>query len=411
MPHHPANELIGIKSHMLYDKKIVLGITGSIAAVETVKLAHELIRHGATVYPVLTKAACEIISPEALRFASGNAPITKLTGDVEHVKLCGLVNDKADLLLIAPCTANTISKIACGIDDTTVTTFATTAIGSKMPVIIVPAMHSSMYDHKIVQDNIKKLENMDLNIEFINPSRAENKRKLPAIDEIVSGVIRRLWKPDLGGNKILIIAGATAEPIDDMRILTNKSTGYTGIALARLAFYRGGDVTLWLGKSSEAPPDYIDTDRFGTVDELKTKVSKMNKTKRDSYDIIIVCAGISDYTIPKTLTGKLPSGKSKLELKLIPTTKIIELIRKKAPKSILVGFKAEANQPEKKIIENAHGRLSKWKLDMIVANDITKTKTKTNEIIIITPNRKQIKIQGKKETLADTIFDSILAAE
>ena len=127
----------------LEGKKIVLGVTGSIAAVETVKLARELLRHGAEVYPVMSEAAAGIISPEALEFATGHRPVTKITGRVEHVALAG-IEKPMDILLIAPATANTISKIACGIDDTPVTTFATTAIGSEKKVLIVPAMHLSL---------------------------------------------------------------------------------------------------------------------------------------------------------------------------------------------------------------------------------------------------------------------------
>ena len=138
---HPADEIRGSKSNKLAKKKIVLGVTGSIAAVETVKLARELIRNGAEVFPVMTKSATKIIHPDALWFATGNKPIVELSGATEHVSFCGRVKYPADLLLISPCTANTISKIAHGIDDTTVTTFASTAIGSSVPIMIVPAMH------------------------------------------------------------------------------------------------------------------------------------------------------------------------------------------------------------------------------------------------------------------------------
>src|SRR4030042_4174163 len=148
---HPAEELRGKKNNKLLHKHIVLGITGSIAAVECVKLARELIRHGADVYPIMTHDATKIIHPYALEFATGNKPIVEITGKTEHVSFCGQIQQPADMLLISPCTANTISKIAHGIDDTVVTTFATTAIGSGLPVLIVPAMHLSMYNHKIIQ--------------------------------------------------------------------------------------------------------------------------------------------------------------------------------------------------------------------------------------------------------------------
>src|SRR4030042_1582519 len=153
---HPADHLRGTKSDKLKGRKIVLGVTGSIAAVETVKLCRELIRHGAVVHVVMSKDAQQIVHPWTLEFASGRPVTTQIDGGVQHVALCGEVPDRADLYIIAPATANTISKIACGVDDTPVTTFATTALGNNMPVIIVPAMHGSMMNHKIVRENIDK---------------------------------------------------------------------------------------------------------------------------------------------------------------------------------------------------------------------------------------------------------------
>jgi len=408
MPVHPIYELLGTKSKMLSGKKIVLGVTGSIAAVETVKLSHELVRHGASVYPVLTKAACDIISPEALKYASGNKPVTKITGDIEHVALCGQTKERADLLLIAPCTANTISKIACGIDDTTVTTFATTAIGSRIPVIIVPAMHSSMYDHPVIQNNIKKLEKKELNIEILKPKIAEKKHKMPSIEDVVIHVIRKLWKNDLAKKRVLIIAGSTAEAIDDMRVLTNRSSGKTGLALAQNAYLRGAETILWLGKSSITHPSYIKCESFETVKDLKNKVNNLKGQGSTAFQIIIICAAISDYTPQEAISGKLPSGKAKLELKLVPTQKIIKIARQKAPKSYLVGFKAEAKISEKELAKKATQRLMDWKLNMIVANDLAKVTNKSNQILIITRDKKQIKAIGDKEIIAERIFDVIL---
>jgi phosphopantothenoylcysteine decarboxylase/phosphopantothenate--cysteine ligase len=172
---HPIEELRGVKSDKLSGKKIVLGVTGSIAAVECVKLARDLARHGADVIPVMTDGAQRIIHPDALEFATGRRPIVQLTGAVEHVAFCGLVPGRADLYLVCPATANTISKIAYGIDDTPVTTFATTAIGSKIPVVIVPAMHGSMYEHKTFLENIEKLKKQG--VLFIQPKLEENKAK------------------------------------------------------------------------------------------------------------------------------------------------------------------------------------------------------------------------------------------
>ena len=133
---HPADDIRGIKSSKLSNKKIILGITGSIAAVETIKLARELIRHGASVFPVMTKSATKILHPDSLEYATSEIPVLELTGQTEHVMHCGITKNHADLFIIYPCTANTISKIAHGIDDTPVTTYATTSIGSNIPMII-----------------------------------------------------------------------------------------------------------------------------------------------------------------------------------------------------------------------------------------------------------------------------------
>src|SRR5512137_2093997 len=177
---HPAEHLRGTKSTKIKGRKIVLGVTGSIAAVECVKLCRELVRHGAEIHVVMSKDAQTIIHPYALEFATGRPVTTEIDGRVQHVSLCGDVPDKADLLLIAPATANTISKIAYGIDDTSVTTMATTAIGSGIPVMVVPAMHYSMITHKIVLENIRKLKK--IGVEFLSPKMEESKAKMPSID-------------------------------------------------------------------------------------------------------------------------------------------------------------------------------------------------------------------------------------
>src|SRR5436190_1726133 len=168
---HPAERLRGRKSMKLQGKTIVLGITGSIAAVETVKLAHELIRHGAEVHAVLTRSATEIVHPNALQFATGNPVVTAITGSMEYLTMCGR-DGKANLLLIAPCTANTMGKIAQGIDDTTVTTYAANALGSGIPILLAPAAHESMMDNPAVAANIRRLR--ELGVEFVEAKREED---------------------------------------------------------------------------------------------------------------------------------------------------------------------------------------------------------------------------------------------
>ncbi|NTW91908.1 MAG: bifunctional phosphopantothenoylcysteine decarboxylase/phosphopantothenate--cysteine ligase CoaBC, partial [Methanoregulaceae archaeon] len=188
----------------LNGKHIVLGVTGSIAAVETVRLSHALRRKGAVLTAVMSAAATRIIHPDALTYATGNDTIGAITGRVEHITYCG-EGGMADLLLIAPCTANTLCKVAAGIDDTPVTTFATTAIGRGMPVVIVPAMHQSMFHHPAVRDSLERLKSWG--VEVVPPRMEEGKAKIAGTDDIVLLCERELLGKPLAGRKILITSG------------------------------------------------------------------------------------------------------------------------------------------------------------------------------------------------------------
>jgi phosphopantothenoylcysteine decarboxylase/phosphopantothenate--cysteine ligase len=397
---HPADEIRGSKSKILSKKRIVLAVTGSIAAVETIKLSRELIRHGAEVIPVMTPSATRIIHPDSLWFATGNRPIIELSGNTEHVSFCGKVKNPVDLLLISPCTANTISKITYGIDDTAVTTFATTAIGANVPIIIVPAMHISMYKHKIIQENIKKCKK--ININFITPIIEKRKAKMADIKEIVANVICKTGKKNLQNKKILIIGGSSAESIDDVRIISNRSSGKTAINIALNAFYKGADVELWYGTSKERPPDYIKTIYFESIMDLFNLLKTYNLK---DFDAIIICAALSDY-IPRKQKGKIPSGKDKLIIEMSSAPKIIERLRTKAPKSKIIGFKVEENKEDLK--EKALKLLRKNSLDFVVANTISGFNKDENEIWIINKKGKSLHKKGNKEILADIILDTVM---
>ena len=394
---HPVDEIRGGKSSRLFQKRIVLAVTGSIAAVETVKLSRELIRHGAEVFPVLTPSATQIIHPNALEFATGNKPIVQLTGATEHVSFMGRVKHPADLLLISPCTANTISKIAHGIDDTPVTTFATTAIGSSILIMIVPAMHLSMYDHKIVQKNIESCKK--IGIKFIEPSIMGNKAKMADTDFVVSSVIREIGKNDLVKKKLLIIGGSTAESIDDVRILSNRSSGKTAVRLAKNAFYRGANVELWYGWHQEPVPDYIKTVNFESLNDLLALVKTKNLK---NFDNIIICAALADY-LPKRETGKIPSGKKDLALNLSPAPKVIPTLRKRAPDAKIIGFKVEAQK--KNIKQKASDLLKRNNLDFVIANTTAGFSGDKNEIWIVDKTGHDAHKKGKKEQLTDNILD------
>ncbi len=377
-------------------KRILLGITGSIAAVECLELARELIRHGAEVQAVLSSEAQKIITPCSMVFATGNDVITDLDGWVQHVDLLGNSEDKADLLLIAPCTANTISKIACGIDDTPVTTMATTALGSKTPIMIAPAMHAAMYDNPIVQTNISALKYIGL--DFIGPRMDEGKAKVVTNEEIVEAVLRRLGKGDYIGRRVLVIGGSSEEPIDDMRVITNRGTGETAVELAKAAYERGADVELWMGRCSVQLPAFIPTRRFVTVGDLVRMVPNV------SHDIVFVPAALSDFA-PKKADGKVSSESKELELILEPVAKILPLLRKKKVK--LIGFKAESGVGESELVVKAERRLKQHKLDAIVANDLAEVKSGMTSVLFLTNKGRYVRLSGTKRDVADLILDKV----
>ena len=396
---HPSEELRGKKSKKLSRKRIVLGVTGSIAAVESIKLARELIRHGAEVYPVMTPAATRIIHPDALEFATGHKPVVELTGKTEHVTWCGLVQNPVDLLLISPCTGNTVSKIARGIDDTPVTTCATTALGSGVPMLLVPAMHLSMYDHKILQKNIAVLK--DHGVSILDPIVQGSRARLPGIDEIVETVIRMVGPKDLLHRNLLVIGGATAEPVDDIRVLTNRSSGKTAVALAVNAFERGADVELWYGHATEPVPQFLSCTRFETVNDISNLIRLI---KKKNYDAIIVCAAIANY-IPKKQEGKIRSGKDTLFIMFTQAPIILETLRSAAPTARLIAFKTEEKKAT--VRRRTMELLKKYHLDGAVGNTLGGFGANENEIFLFPRKGKSFWKKGKKQELASVILDML----
>jgi phosphopantothenoylcysteine decarboxylase/phosphopantothenate--cysteine ligase len=395
---HPAERLRARKSVKLQGKTIVLGVTGSIAAVETVRLAHELIRHGADVYAVLTRSAMDIIHPNALEFATGHPVVTVLTGAMEYLEMCGR-DGKADLLLIAPCTANTIGKIAQGIDDTTVTTYATNALGSGIPILLAPAAHESMVENPAVAANLRRLR--ELGIEVVEPKREEDKAKMADIDAIVVRVIRRLGPRELQDMRVLVVAGATVEAIDDVRVITNRSTGGTGVELAKTAFELGANVELWLGRHEAPVPSWLPYRTFDSTDELASMAEKAEA------DICIVPAAIADFKPAKKQGGKIPTRAGALTLDLKPTPKILERFRKGTRKA-LVGFKAEAGVGEAELKARALALAKEADLDFVVANDVANVKGETTSITIFDRKGQSETFEGSKALAAERVWRAIL---
>lgn len=412
MSTHPSKNIIGTEGTELKGKRIVLCVTGSVAAVQSPEIARILMRHGADVFAVMSPTAQKIIHPYLMEWATGNPVTTELTGKIEHVALVGEHSLKVDLVLVAPATANTISKIACGIDDTTVTSVASTAFGSNCPIIIVPAMHESMYDHPILTKNIKELRS--LGVEFVDPRIEEGKAKIADNREILDAVISKLAvKQDFSGLSVLVTAGATVEHIDPVRVLTNRSSGKMGIAVAEEALSRGAEVTLVYGVGSATPPSRANLISVETTEQMHEAVVSELRSKK--YDIVIAVAAVSDWTPEKPYSYKVSTHKlDSLNLRLKPTSKIIDSVKKLRPGTFLVAFRAEYKLPEKELIESAYKRLEEAKADLIVVNDVGMKGagfgTDTNEVFIVDKKKDTVHVQlAKKREVAKKILDAVKA--
>ena len=388
---HPSEEIYCEKSTRLRGKTVVMGITGSIAAVECFATIRELIRHGAEVYPVLTREAAKLVTPDALEFASGHRPVTELTGRTEHITM--MAARSADLLLIYPATANTISKIANGIDDTPVTSMATVAIGAGIPIAIAPAMHDSMSRNPAVEDNMERLRKWG--ISFIGPHSDGVRSKVASKEEVVAWTFKILSRNFFHGKRLLVIGGRSEEPIDSMRIITNRSTGTMAVELAKRAFERGADVELWMGGCSVQLPDYIPTKRFETVADLISMVRTID------HDAVLVPAALADFSPHEVAPGKIPSDQG-FGLELDPVPKVLPLIRTKC--DVVIGFKAESGLTRAELSERARSRLEMYNLVAVVANDIDVVGRTSSSATLVT--RTEAKdISGTKAEVSDAILD------
>jgi len=342
---------------MLDGVNVALGVSGSIAAVKTVELAHELRRQGAEVRGVMTPAAKGIIHPWALEFATENPVVTELTGAIEHVELCG-TDGWADVFLIAPATANTVGKMAAAIDDSPVTTTATTAFGADVPIVAVPAMHEPMYNHPGVLDALEQLEAWG--VHFVDPRIEEGKAKIAEEETIVTAVARATGENPLLGRRIVVTSGATTESIDPIRTLSNRATGKTGRAVARACAALGAEVTV----VHDGPTlHWAQTVQVESAAEMTEAV---RAHARDS-DALISVAAVSDYTLERAST-KIRSGQEELTLELEPTPKLIDTVREEFPTLPIVGFKAETDEDPDSLVEQAQRLQERVDLSFVVAN-------------------------------------------
>jgi phosphopantothenoylcysteine decarboxylase/phosphopantothenate--cysteine ligase len=394
------------EEEMLKDKKIVLGITGGIAAYKSAELTREFVKKEAMVRVIMTKNACEFITPLTLQTLSGHPVFTEMfvpltDFDMAHISLA----EYADIVVIAPATANIIGKIASGLADDILTT---TVMATKAPVLICPAMNVNMYNNAIVKENISKLRAHGYL--FMVPGygelacKAEGYGRLPEIPDILEEVESVLTPKDLVGEKILVTAGPTREPFDPVRYITNYSSGKMGYALAITAKRRGAQVTLISG------PTTLPTPRDMTFISVASAVD-MRDAVMDHFDsstVVIKAAAVADYRPSSRSASKIKKGGNGLDLKLERNPDIILEIGRKKGNRILVGFAVETEN----IVENARNKLKKKNMDIIVANDVTKEGAgfgyDTNIIKIISADGKieNVPLMGKMD-VADRILDRV----
>lgn len=392
---------------MLTGKTVVLGVTGGIAAYKMPNVARMLKKMHCNVHVIMTQNATNFITATTFETLTGNKCLIdtfdrNFEFSVEHVAIA----KQADLVLIAPATANVIGKIAGGIADDMLTT---TVMACTCKILIAPAMNHNMYHNSIVQENIEKLKRHGY--EIIDPvcgmlaNGDTGDGKLPSEETLVSYVVRELaHEKDLHGKKVLVTAGPTQEAIDPVRYITNHSTGKMGYALAEAAMLRGAEVTLISGPTAIEPPMFVNVIPIISAQEMFEKVA----TNATENDIIIKAAAVADYRPKEVCDEKIKKSDHDTEIELERTTDILAYLGKNKGKTFLCGFSMETEN----MLENSRRKLDKKNLDMIVANNL-KDKgagfgVDTNLITIITRDRElQLELMSKQDA-ANCILDEII---
>ena len=392
---------------MLTGKTVVLGVTGGIAAYKMPNVARMLKKMHCNVHVIMTQNATNFITATTFETLTGNKCLIdtfdrNFEFSVEHVAIA----KQADLVLIAPATANVIGKIAGGIADDMLTT---TVMACTCKILIAPAMNHNMYHNSIVQENIEKLKRHGY--EIIDPvcgmlaNGDTGDGKLPSEETLVSYVVRELaHEKDLHGKKVLVTAGPTQEAIDPVRYITNHSTGKMGYALAEAAMLRGAEVTLISGPTAIEPPMFVNVIPIISAQEMFEKVA----TNATENDIIIKAAAVADYRPKEVCDEKIKKSDHDTEIELERTTVILAYLGKNKGKTFLCGFSMETEN----MLENSRRKLDKKNLDMIVANNL-KDKgagfgVDTNLITIITRDRElQLELMSKQDA-ANCILDEII---
>lgn len=401
---HPSLDIVGSYGVELSERKIVLCVTGSVAAYKAIELARLLMRHGADVTCVTSDAVTKLVQPDYFKWATGNEVITKLTGELEHIRLADY--NQSDLIIVYPATANTLGKLANGIDDTPISTVLTVGFGSKIPILMCLAMHASMYDNVAVRKNIEFLKKK---IEFLTPQMIEGKAKASEPEDVLEYVLRKFgFSSVLKNKKVLMTAGPTIEYIDPIRVITNQSSGRTGVLLASELISSGAKVTLVYGPGIEKPPKGAEIIKISTSEEMFNVVKKEMSKK---FDIVIMAAAVSDYTPENPSKNKIKSTKNKIKISLKRAPKIIDQVKRYQKNVFLVGFKAETNLSKNEMITLAKKKMTESDADMIVANDVGSIRYRknptSNEVLIIDSHKVISSGWIKKEKIAKFIRKEI----
>ena len=391
-------------------KCVVIGVTGGIAVYKALDVISALRKKDVEVHVIMTESASKFVNPLTFQSISQNMVVTDMFAEpkaweIQHISLA----QKADLMLIAPATANIIGKVANGISDDMLST--TIMAAAKAKVIFAPAMNTNMYQNKIVQGNIEKLKSYGY--EFIEPASGRlacgdiGIGKLADVNTIVERVLAELndKEQDLKGKKVLISAGPTIAPIDPVRYITNRSTGKMGYAIAEEARDRGAEVILVSGPTNLNPPKDVKIINIKTNEEMKNEIF-------DNFewaDIVIKSAAVADYKPKEYSKDKIKKGEGDFNLCLTRDNDILKSLGDMKTHQVLVGFAAESND----VLENAEKKLKNKNLDFIVANDITSSDTgfgsEDNKVVILSKNNEKLELEKmSKKEVASNIFDMIL---
>lgn len=390
----------------LSGKTVLLGITGGIAAYKMANVTSALRKTGAEVHCILTQNATQFITPLTFETLSNNRCIVdtfdrNFQYDVAHVSLA----KKADVILIAPATANVIAKLAHGLADDMLTT---TILACRCPKLIAPAMNTNMYENPVTQDNLALLRRYGW--EVIEPASgrlacgAVGKGKLPEPEEILQYILRQLAFPhDLAGKKVLVTAGPTQEAIDPVRYLTNHSTGKMGYAIARMAMLRGADVTLVSGPTAITPPPFVTVVPVVSAQDMFEAVA----ANAPESDFIFKAAAVADYTPANYSDNKVKKSEGDMSIPLKCTRDILKYLgENRVPGQVICGFSMETQN----MVENSREKLVKKNVDMICANNLKQSGAgfgvDTNVITIITRNETTELPLQTKENAANAILDA-----